>query len=204
LYAVHTDNGQPGDTKTLNISGAHFTTGLSLQFRMAGDTTSNGSGITVQGGVTLARPSRLIATVAINQSAKPGDRDLVLLKNGQVLDTLRGAFTVLAPPPVPSPTGPGATAAAVTGIDPPQGAQGSQMTVRISGSGFRKGAQLLLGQGINARDEKILPGGKVIEANLSIDAQAPLTERPVIVRNQDRSEITGNVRFTVTPQEHLS
>lgn len=214
--------GAQGTSLTLTISGANFTPGLQVAFNPA-------SGITVQ-GTSFVSSNQLQAQISIDRSAPLGPRQLSITTMATLAAALsvpaRQSFTVVpgaapapnqdpanAPPPQQPATGaPPATDAALAGkpavqireFTPPQGAQGTTLTVQIAGANFAKGMQVAFNPpaGIKVLSTNVVSSFQ-LQAQISIDPAAPLGPRKLGISLATALAggvgVTARQPFTVVP-----
>ncbi len=87
----------------------------------------------------------------------------------------------------------------VSGISPASGAQGKSVAAYVSGSGFHEGSGLAvnLGSGITVDTVKYVSATSIY-VRLTIDANATLRKRNIVVTNPNGSVATGDSLFNVT------
>jgi len=190
--------GAQGSIVNIAFTGKNFVSkGLSLQFTPA-------LGLTVQ-NLQAVSVIQISAQVKIDSGAQPGAHTVLLTDAGRPLPSnmpfvVTGAPQCGIPGALPCPGGAGGPKTAppvLREFSPIQGAQGSEVTVTFIGANFLTpaNAQLTPGLGITIQSTKVVNGNQ-IQAQLAIDASAPLGGRAVsLVVGKTRLEAQN--RFTV-------
>ena len=166
--------GAQGSTVNIIFTGKNFVgRGLSLQFSPA-------AGLKV-GTLQAISSTQISAQVQIDAVAQVGPHSVLLVVGDRPLQS-SAPFVVTASacgtpgtPPCPSAAPP-----VLRGFAPRQGAQGSSVVVTFTGANFAgsANAQFTPGAGISVQSTKVVSGNQ-IQAQLAIDANAPLGARSV-------------------------
>ena len=174
LVAFTPNQGAQGSNVNITFTGKNFVgKGLGLQFTPA-------AGLKV-GNLQAISSTQISAQVQIDAGAQTGPHTVLLMVGDRPLSSTF-PFVVTAPACGTPGTPPcsGQAQPVLRGFSPPQGAQGSKVVVIFSGANFSgsANAQFTPGAGITVQSTNVVSGNQ-IQAQLAIDANAPLGARSV-------------------------
>src|SRR5262249_5415565 len=181
ITSVTPNQGVPGATVPVTITGAGFVTGATL---------SAGADITVS-NLTVASSTNMTATLTIAAGAATGPRGVTVTNPGGGNATFSQGFTVVS----------GVT---VTSLSPDKGTAATAVPVTIQGRGFATGAAIgLSGTGVSASGVTVVSTTQ-ISATLTAATGAAATARDVTVTNSDGGAGTLSAGFTVSTPSSAS
>jgi hypothetical protein len=192
--------GAPGSTVTIIFSGSSFVPrAMSLNF-------SPNQGLTVT-KLQVLSPTQISATVQIDATAQPGNRQIILIDADHNLP-IATPFAITSPaPPPPPPTCPPGTAAcgqpappktpALREFTPLQGTQGTTVTMTLTGVNFSSPASLQFAptSGMTVQSTTVINPNQ-IQAIVNIAPNAALGPRGVVL-TQANTRLSGSNTFTV-------
>jgi len=177
VSSVTPNQGAPGATIPVTITGTGFVAGSTVSLSPIGVTASN---------VSFVTANQMTAALTVAAGAAIGARDLTVRNPNGGTGTLAGAFSVTAP------------VVAITSVTPNQGAPGAIVPVTITGSGFAAGAMVSLnGTGVSVSNVSI-GSTTQITATFVISAGATPGTRDITVTNPGAPGTTLTGGFTVS------
>ena len=185
------NQGAQGSVVNIIFTGKNFVgKGLGLQF-------SPGAGLKV-GNLQAVLPTQISAQVQIDAGARLGPHSVLLMVGDRPLPSnVPFVVTASACGTPGTPPCPGAAPPVLRDFSPQQGAQASNVVVTFTGANFvgSANAQFTPGDGITVQSTKVASGNK-IQAQLAIDASAPLGARSVSLV-MGKARLTAQNTFTV-------
>ena len=163
LTSVMPDQGIPGATVAVTLTGTNFVVGATT-------VTVAGGGVTVT-NVVVGSSTSLTATFVLDPAAAPGPRSVTVTTAGGT----SGAqpFTINPPPPPGTPT--------LTSVSPNQGIRGTTVAVTLTGTNFIVGATTVnVGAGMTATNV-VVGSSTSLTANFVLDPAAVVGPRAVTV-----------------------
>ena len=174
LTAVSPNSGTQGATLSVTLTGANFATGATVSPGNSGITVSN---------VTVASATQITATFTISGTAATGINNVTVTTAGGTSNG--GPFTVTPPAPT------------LTTVSPNSGAQGTAVSVTLTGTNFVSGTTVNPGSsGITVSNLTVVSATQ-ITATFTISGTAATGASSVTATTAGGT--SNGVPFTVTP-----
>ncbi len=179
---------EAGETLELRIVGAGFRNGDVASIERGGATAAD----IVVDGTTYVSETELLATVSIGADAVPALYDMVVSNADGVRTAAGGIFTVEEPLPI-----------MVAEAQPREAGQGETREVRIFGSGFRQGDEVVWERDGDAYDGVVVQNTEFVSAEeliatISVDPEAAVASYDVVV-SRPRKRGIGTEVFDILP-----